>query len=222
MSIISPELIFTKKELDEWLDSIGGAGTEVTIPEDAYFLNRDKQSIKLKHYNAPLINKKLKVVGITKYGDEYHINLGSSWYLLWPGMKNVCPKIIVNPYPHICKFCHSPARKCADNIFCSNYKCKSRKVIKYIKAAKLINDKDNPIIVYCSTCNSICIDYKGGPGGNGSAKCPKCGRYVSYRFEINQWYASKCSGHEAVRYLGEPLWWTYSEIKDINNDNGRT
>lgn len=43
-------------------------------------------------------------------------------------------------YPNRCKTCSSPCRKCASYIFCSNTKCKTRKMVEYkkIKRSKYI------------------------------------------------------------------------------------
>lgn len=48
--------------------------------------------------------------------------------------------IKVKPYPHICKRCMFPARRCGNKILCSNTKCKSWQVInKTYKSTELIN-----------------------------------------------------------------------------------
>jgi hypothetical protein len=51
--------------------------------------------------------------------------------ILWAVAVYACsliPIVNVDPYPHKCKKCNAPARRCGKVVLCSNLKCKTRKV----------------------------------------------------------------------------------------------
>lgn len=74
----------------------------------------------------------------------------------------VAPKNPVKPYPHTCKKCKSPARKCGSIVMCSNLKCKTRKdfsalIKKFPASPKIkIGTRENPIVIYCKECKRPC------------------------------------------------------------------
>ena len=70
----------------------------------------------------------------------------------------VIPIKPVIAYPHKCKICHSPARKCVKATLCSNLKCKSRRKIKKLYAQCRY--------VKCPKCDSFADDASSTNGKN--------------------------------------------------------
>lgn len=71
------------------------------------------------------------------------------------------PKINIKPYPHICKLCSAPARKCIGFILCSNLQCKSKKqrnnvLPKHKKESTTSGDN----IIRCKICYGVAITAK--------------------------------------------------------------
>lgn len=58
---------------------------------------------------------------------------------------------VINPYPHICKACKSPARKNSDVALCSNVKCKSSNKKKYFIPYVKVVDK----YIKCAICDEF-------------------------------------------------------------------
>jgi hypothetical protein len=111
----------------------------------------------------------------------------------------------INPYPHKCKVCHRPARKCSGFILCSNVKCKSRRKIPVFKSFTEYNSKDNPISVLCPVCNRLAMNlFRNTNYVISSLSCRNCSRQP-YTFKINMWYKWE---HGVVQY-GEDGWQYY-------------
>lgn len=86
------------------------------------------------------------IVGFNgKYGSEGWCVNPDSLELIDPRP----PAKPVKPYPHKCKKCHSPARKCVDGMLCSNMRCKVRRDMnKKLPKYKHIKPK----YIYCPDC----------------------------------------------------------------------
>lgn len=150
--------IFTTKELERWIKSIGGIGTIVNIPDNYYALQRFHTEHRVvKSYLSYLDKDKPcgKVIQVhipSAWSDFPHVLIKTrevSHNVLWHEMRLEQNKIIT-PYPITCKRCKSPARRCDGYIFCSNAKCKTRRLIpKFIKVKSKFN------FIPCPRCSQF-------------------------------------------------------------------
>lgn len=202
--------VFTKEELEKWVDHVGGIGSKVFVPEDAYYIDGGGNYVDKKSRADIPTGEYFEILEIETYPHP-HIKFNTkhvaifNWYLLFPSMRDTTPQKPIILYPNKCKKCFAPSRKLQEYTFCSNAKCKTRKNIKYIKNnIKKGLTKDNPIIVRCPTCKEIaidmmCVDYDYSSGkiiklyNNNWAKCLVHEKY-KYTFEMDKWYA--CCQHQ--------------------------
>jgi hypothetical protein len=87
--------------------------------------------------------------------DDNHKKLFEGWRVVQEHLKFLPNLPLPKPYPHKCKLCKSPARKCESFVFCSNARCKSRVAFKKAlpKPAVItysVVDKEG--FVLCETC----------------------------------------------------------------------
>jgi hypothetical protein len=115
-----------------------------------------------------------------------------NYYRISPLYRLVIPEIKINPYPHVCKKCHSPARKGSNVIFCSNVKCKSRKTVvqRYRVSMGLGKTADDPIVVKCLRCDVKAGSVWHDGHGHGTIMCFNHSQaWTSTReFVIGLWY----------------------------------
>jgi len=109
------------------------------------------------------------VVEVIGYGYNSDLQVrrpdGHSWFISSCFVELAEPiKIIdVKPYPHKCKKCKAPGRKCGQVFLCSNLKCKTRTKFSrhyYTPAVKIAfgSTQANPIKIWCESCNRL-ADY---------------------------------------------------------------
>jgi hypothetical protein len=98
----------------------------------------------------------------------------------------------VKPYPHICKVCSSPARKCESITLCSNLHCRSRKkVSKKYKTEPIIHGSspDYPLKVKCPICKCNVNQVNAYlPTHNYPAAYCKEHKWQRYEFNVGYWY----------------------------------
>lgn len=197
--MIDEKLIFTAEELENWVDSVGGIGTQVKIPKSAYWIAGNQIQIP-----SPTLENSLdEINSVVDYVGKQHIYFQSGWYLLWPEMKHIKSLPAIVPYPHICKNCKSPARKCADKVFCSNVKCKTRNMFKYFNKSKLTyGTKEDPVIVKCPKCSKVVkLVYALIKIGNEHCGGIYCDEHnvVKYNYEDGKYYMAT---HRPIKYVG--------------------
>lgn len=187
--------LFTKEELERWVESVGGIGAEVIIPEDAYWIDGQYRMRLHMTNDQYFVGKKAKIIGVVEtHWHAFLVRLLSSnkkdyfdRYFLWPAMRDAKLKVPIVLYPNKCKKCSWPSRQCDGYIFCSNAKCKTRKKIKYIKTHAPVIEygtKENPFEARCPECYQLCEDI-------GFIRqviiCPVHGDF-SYKVEANKYY----------------------------------
>lgn len=158
--------IFTREELERWIEKMGGIGAEIVIPNQIYADKGKEALAKLVMGRTATIagvwtqnNVSVVVFNAKKHGIKYEGHLIDTIGIVWPDMrmKNYAPVIT---YPHKCKRCKSSARICGKVILCSNIKCKSRKQFKkFVKRFPEVESGtfDNPIVLLCPICNENII-----------------------------------------------------------------
>lgn len=188
---IKDECIFTEDELKTWVESVGGVETRIAIPPDHFWIRGALFGSGSKILNKHTYGVIRRIETIQSKYWAVIFNFGDSllYGLVWPGMRIARPKIIVNPYPHICKICRAPSRRCIGFTLCSNASCKSRSTftkalsIKRVPKKELGNTCDHPIIPMCPICgNDRC-----GLGKEGLLLCPRHG-LTYYTFQVGKWY----------------------------------
>lgn len=209
MIMAEPEHIFSLKQVEKWINKIGGVGTQVIIPKNAYYINEDN--------NLHTVLTPVGLIGVVnkavaRHRKFWHVRFivnDSPWHLLWAEMKDVSLQKPIKLYTGICKDCRSPARRCDNRVFCSNEKCRSRKVFKDLYAASMIeyNSKDNPIYFICDKCNKklcdILVNAIMTDGTKGDASyCPVHG-YERRELEAGKWYVR--ASNTVNRYMGKEL-----------------
>lgn len=122
----SKEYIFTKEELEDWVEYIGGIGSVIDVFKNYYSIGEGDS---INDFNYPVHPPLVIVTGIAKNGYGYwHVMINNMWCVLSLNMRDIKPVVKVNPYPNKCSVCHCPSRKIANVSYCSNMKCKTRKL----------------------------------------------------------------------------------------------
>lgn len=84
---------FTEKELNQWIESIGGIGGKVEVPYDAYFINPKGHKVPARHGGFKAV-----VLGTAQLFSRSHVKLQVAEgdghrkhevILLWDGMRNI-------------------------------------------------------------------------------------------------------------------------------------
>lgn len=216
---VSDEDIFTKKELESWVETMGGYGAIITLPDNTYRLTQLKRKQTYKHYNG-----REAVIERIIEGNRYfcpHVRFKMSYFddidnetfydvcdLLFSDMRNAKPRVIPKAYPHLCKICGAPSRKCAEYILCSNTKCKSWKYVKMkLPKPKLMpgDTKENPIVVRCESCGKIITGRKNKVAGG--AYCINCDYVNEFKFETGKWYVFRRAAGRIVCRLNRDNEW---------------
>lgn len=166
------EHYFTKEELEDWIESVGGIGAKIDIPEDAYYLDGEylysSSSVFADHPMSGDIcgidpDTRYALHVLFKFRTASGLTYGSP--MLWPAMRKKKKwQAPIIPYPKKCKKCGSPSRKCGKITLCSNMKCKERKQLKMfiknfpVKPVREGIDKTRPIYFMCDKCKTQVID----------------------------------------------------------------
>lgn len=121
----------------------------------------------------------------------------SSGWCIDPGyIELIEPAINVNPYPHKCNMCKSPARRCGNVTMCSNMRCGSRNQVsslfnKYVPLQQLGNTSSEPIRLVCEDCGFLLHNFNEWIGcAEHSNKRPK--------LELNKWYEFRSGIYQYV------------------------
>ena len=130
---------------------------------------------------------------------------GRQWWVHPDCIRLLKPLAPVKPYPNTCNVCHSPARKGAGVVLCSNVKCKNAKRVRQLlpKNAKDIifigiDDQNN---VICPTCGQYSIGAS-IIGADPIFKVTCVNKHTwNHKFEIGH---IVCSG--GTKYVWSPNW----------------
>lgn len=131
---------------------VGYYGAYIVIKVAEYL---DTSKIKQNISYARLVNTTILSKKVGEQENLFYVN---------PSAIEICEEIKpVNPYPHVCKNCKAPARRCVGFVMCSNNNCKTRKTIKHAvgldKISNCYVDYDGYII--CTECKQRAISTFG-------------------------------------------------------------
>lgn len=110
------------------------------------------------------------------------------WKVSLRDVEEPAPIIPEKPYPHKCKKCLSPARKCGGIVLCSNLNCNTtrKKCMKFFNSFKFEAGKDrsDPIEIKCIKCKkatriNLITDY---------IECSSCHTCYLFPYKASCWY----------------------------------
>lgn len=114
----------------------------------------------------------------------------------------------INPYPHICKLCHSPSRRCDSYILCSNNYCKSRNKLRKLinKYPKIVlgQSKQHPIVLECPYSDMHNIDLS----NHGYGYCTRCDARCPIKIKEGIWYRPGRNCLYIWQYTKQNGWYT--------------
>ena len=109
---------------------------------------------------------------------------------------------MINPYPHKCPKCSSPARKVSGSVLCSRKKCSSKAVRSFGVYPEMGKTQETAIKVLCPECGRRCSITAAWE--NGQASCDTH-RRVPYTYTIGSYYVAWDTKQTVYKFTGSAL-----------------